>query len=247
MSLPTATAMSPADAPAPERPDEDLLEYRSVHTFAVLGVVIGLVSIVIPMTAGASFDRTLMLAPIGVVGLIVSLYALRSIAAAPELYTGRPLALTGTALSGVFLATGVGYSAWVYTTEVPDGYNRTSFIAMKPSEQELVDRQLIPDEVREYIESGEPVFLKGFIRPDSIKFKQNLTDFLLVRDNNQCCFGDLSKVNYFDQVQVELGPGMTTDFHRGVFRVGGKLSIARGDPRAGTPLTYKLDADYVKP
>ncbi|MEO0529944.1 MAG: hypothetical protein AAF266_05120, partial [Planctomycetota bacterium] len=85
------------------------------------------------------------------------------------------------------------------------------------------------------------------IRPDSVKFNKNLTDFLLVRDNEQCCFGDLSKVQFFDQIQIDLEPGLTTDFNRGIFRVGGQLTVGRGDPSMGTPLTYKLAADYVKP
>lgn len=241
MSTPTAIA------PHAAAELEEGLDYRSVHVFAVLGLLLGLLSAVTLVTAGASLDVTLMLAPIPLAGLLVSASALRGIAAEPDLYTGAPLAKGGAALSAVFLVLGVGYSGYVYATEVPDGYARTSFIAMKPTEQDLVNRELVPAEVEDLIKDQRPVFLKGYIRPDSIKFKQNLSSFLLVRDNQQCCFGDLSKVQYFDQVQVNLATGLTTDYHSGVFRLGGKLSIAPGDPRIGAPLTYRLDADFVKP
>ncbi len=228
-------------------PEEEALDYRSVNTYAVLGLLIGLISASVLFTAGASLDYTLALAPIPVAGLIVSLIAMSAISAAPELYTGKRLAQIGAALSALFLVTGVGYGGYVYATEVPDGYARTSFLEMKPDEDATVNRELVPEGVLEFIQSGEKVFIKGYIRPDSISFKQNLKEFLLVRDNNQCCFGDLSKVKYFDQVQVNLGPGLTTDFKPGLFRVGGVLSVGRGDMKAGTPLTYKLAADYVTP
>lgn len=236
-------------APHPEArgSDEEALDYRSVHTFAVLGPLLGLLSAVMLFTAQTSPEWTVPLAPIPIAGLIASLVSLRAIAAAPELYTGAPLARAGAGLSLLFLVGGLGYSGYVYATEVPDGYARTSFFAMKPSEADIVDRKPIPDDVMKLLRKEEPVFIKGYIRPDSIKFQKNLKSFLLVRDNQQCCFGDLSKVQYFDQVQVNLATGLTTDYHSGLFRLGGKLKIAPGDPQLGSPLTYQLDADFVKP
>lgn len=239
--------MTTDDASAPIDAEEEALDYRSVNTFAVLGLLLGLVSTVVVFTAGTSLEYTLALAPLPLAGVVVSLLALRSIAAAPDLYTGRPLALAGAVLSALFLCSGVGYGSYVYATEVPDGYARTSFVEMKPTEQDKVDGKLTPAEVQELMDEGEKIFIKGYIRPDSVRIKKNLRHFLLVRDNNECCFGDMSKVNFFDQIQVELAPGMTTDFNRGLFRVGGLLTTGRGDREAGTPLTYKLAADYVKP
>lgn len=240
----SATTMTQFEASAAA---DEPLEYRSVHTFAVLGLILGLLSAAVLFMARVSFDSTLLLAPIPVAGLIVSIIALRAISAAPDLYTGKPLAQAGAVLSALFLVTGVGFAGYVYATEVPDGYVRTSFIAMKPTEADTVNGDYIPPEVAEFIKNGEPIFIKGYIRPDSIKFKQNLNNFLLVRDNQQCCFGDLSKVMYFDQIQVKLGTGLMTDYHSGVFRLGGKLKVTPGDPRVGTPLTYELVADYIQP
>lgn len=242
----TATTMPDSEVTESYRAEE-ALEYRSVSIFAVLGLLLGILSAVSLFTAGTSLDWTISLSPIPLAGLVVSLIALRSIASAPDLYTGKSLAQTGAVLSAFFLLTAVGYSTYVYTTEVPDGYERTSFIAMKPTDQNIVNRELIPPEIEAFIASQAPVFIKGYIRPDSIKFKQNLNNFLLVRDNQQCCFGDLSKVQFFDQIKVNLGPGLTTDYNSGLFRLGGVLRIEPGDPSIGTPITYAMDADYVNP
>ncbi|QDT67354.1 hypothetical protein MalM25_02510 [Planctomycetes bacterium MalM25] len=238
--------MSPADE-TDALLEEEALDYRSVHTYAVLGLLIGLISASVLFTSGADLNYTFALAPIPLAGLIASLIALRAINTSPELYTGKQLAQLGAVLSVFFLLTGVGYGTFVYATEVPAGYARTSFIEMKPDEDEVVNRELVPKDVLEYVQSGERVFIKGYIRPSSISFKQNLKEFLLVRDNNECCFGDISKVKYFDQVQVNLGPGLATDFNYGLFRVGGVLTVAPGNREAQTPLTYKLSADYVTP
>lgn len=236
----------PAVEAAASAADADL-EYRSVHTFAVLGLMIGLVSAVTLFLSGVSFETTLKTVPIPLAGLFVSLSSLRAITAAPELYTGKPLAQAGALLSAFFLLTGVGYAGYVHATEVPDGYERISFVEMKPSEANMVNRELVPPEVLDLVESGEKVFIKGYIRPDSIKYKQNINQFLLVRDNQECCFGDASKVKFFDQIRIQLATGMTTDFSRGLFRLGGVLKVGPGDPQIGAPLTYLLDADYVDP
>ena len=242
----SSTLAEPVVAPSGVSDDAEL-EYRSVHTLSVLGLLLGLCSAVTLFTSGTSFESTLMMAPIPLAGLVISLAALRSIAAAPELYTGKPLAQAGALLSMLFLVTGVGYGGYVYATEVPEGYARLSFVDMKPSEADLVDRKLIPDDVQEVLQSGDKIFIKGYIRPDSIKFKQNLNRFLLVRDNQECCFGDASKVKYFDQVQIRLKTGLTTDFSRGVFRLGGVLKEGPPNREIGAPITYLLDADYVDP
>ncbi|MEN0110332.1 MAG: hypothetical protein AAF805_06375 [Planctomycetota bacterium] len=239
-------ALADPVASAP-RVDDDEIDYRSVPTLAVLGLVLGLCSGVVLFTAGSSLEATLALCPLPVVALAVSVAAWRKIKAGPDQFTGAPLAQVGAVAAAFFLVLGVGYGSYVYATEVPEGYDRISFVAMKPTEQDRVDGRAVPEAIAACIREETPVFLKGYIRPDSTPFTQNISRFLLVRDSQECCFGDLSKVNYFDQVQVTLAPGKTTDFHRGVFRLAGKLKYGPGDPQLGTPLTYYLDADYVQP
>lgn len=244
--LAETTAASPPTADAVAGPDA-ALEYRSLPTIAVLGLLLGVASAVVLFTAGSSLESTIALTPIPLVALFVSVAAWRKIDAAPDLYTGKRFAQIGTGLAALFLVTGVSYASFVHATEVPEGYERVSFLGMKPTELDNIDRKLVPDPIVELIRDGEKVFIKGYIRPDSVSFTQNISKFLLVRDNNECCFGDLSKVKYFDQIQVQLGTGLTTDFSRGVFRLGGVLRTGPGQGQLGAPLTYYLDADYVKP
>ena len=227
--------------------NDEAFEYRSVHVASVLGLLVGLLSTVVWFTTGVSFETTLLLLPIPIFGLCASLYALRAIRSASEIYTGENLASVGAILSGIFLAYGLGYGSYVHVTEVPDGYNRISFIGMKPSQDDVVNRKLIPEDVEHLMREQEKVFIKGYIRPDSTPYKKNISEFLLVRDNQQCCFGDMSKVKYFDQIKVQLGNDLATDYSGGIFRLGGKLQIGPGNPQLGTPLTYYLEADYVNP
>lgn len=223
------------------------LEYRSLHTGAIAGVVLGAFSAIVPLAADSStLSGTLTLAGLPLVGLVVSIVAWRAVAAAPEVYTGSRMAKVGAALSAFFLVSGIGYSSYIYATEVPEGYARTSFLEMKPTESDLLANRLVPKDVQEAIAAETPVFIKGFIRPDSVRFTRNINDFLLVRDNQECCFGDLSKVQFFDQIKVKLGPGMTTDLSRKMFRLGGVLRVGPGDPSLGAPLTYHLEADYIR-
>ena len=225
---------------------DDPLEYRSVHVGAVLGVVLGAVSsLTLLTTGGALYSYTLALAPVPILGLLVSLSAWRSIAQSPELYTGVFMAKLGALMSALFLVVGQGYAAYTYATEVPEGYARTSFFAMKPDPVDLTNGEPIPADVLEHIREGDKVFIKGFIRPDSVPYTKNIREFLLVRDNNQCCFGDPTQVKFYDQIQVRLGKGKTTDFSRRLFRVGGVLEV--GPPKhSGAPLTYQLKADYIR-
>jgi hypothetical protein len=68
----------------------------------------------------------------------------------------------------------------------------------------------------------------------------------LVRDNNQCCFGDLSAVQFYDQIAVVMGEGKTVDYSSGIFRMGGKLHIKPENVggNSGRPV-YILEADYA--
>src|SRR5438132_9861204 len=87
--------------------EEESLQYRALHTGALIGLVLGLLSVFVLITATNSFVGCLMVAPIPVVGIIVSLRALRTIRRHPDQYTGGILAQLGLLFSVSFLMTGV--------------------------------------------------------------------------------------------------------------------------------------------
>ncbi|MEM6331653.1 MAG: hypothetical protein AAF790_15590, partial [Planctomycetota bacterium] len=139
------------------------------------------------------------------------------------------------------------YGSYVYATEVPEGYTRTSFYELKPDEVELAAQEYIPPKIQELL--GEKVFIKGYMRPDSTNdgLRKGVTEFSLVRDNAECCFGDKSKVLFFDQIAVKLTAGLAADLSMRVFSVGGVLTVRPGNPmQQEPPLVYMLEATHLK-
>ena len=223
-------------------PTEMEFEYRALHTGAVLGAILGVVSSFILLTAGTTFDACLMIAPIPLIGMFVSLRSWSSIRRQSDQFTGIRLAMLGFFLSLFFLLSGLSYGGYVYATEVPDGYERISFVGLKPDQLDERAGRPVPEEITALV--GEKVFIKGYIRPESAPYRTGIDSFLLVRDNNQCCFGDLSQVKYFDQMQVVMQGPLRVDYSTGIFRMGGILRILPQNLALGKPIFF-LEADYA--
>jgi hypothetical protein len=159
-------------------------------------------------------------------------------------YTGLPLAVAGLVLSTVFLVSGVSYGSYVYFTEVPDGYQRLAFESLKPTELHTRGGHAVPPEIKAL--EGKRVFIKGYIRPGSAPVRTGIDQFLLVRDNNQCCFGDLSKVNYFDQMAVQITSSHRVEDTLNILRMGGILEINEQNLSLGQGYpVFSLKADYA--
>jgi hypothetical protein len=236
------------DIESPALRDESF-QYRALHTGAVIGFVLSAFTAIFTLIAGASSPE----ACIGVSllngpALSLCMWSRAKIRREPGQYTGHLLSLVGMVVAFVFLIGGITYGSYVYVTEVPDGYTRISFNAMKPDALDERGGHAVPPDVAAL--SGKKVFIKGYIRPDSITQKLRIKEFLLVRDDNQCCFGDLSTVKYYDQIDVDMIGSLTVDYkERALIRVGGILKVepenaARG-PMALAPV-FSLQADYAE-
>jgi hypothetical protein len=220
----------------------DALEYRAIHTGAIAGLLLGVISVATVIPASTNFEACLMITPIPILGLAVSLRSLAAIRRQPETYTGAKLAIAGAFLSALFLAAGVGYGGYVYATEVPNGYQRTSFGEMKPDTIEERGNIPIPPDIAAL--HGKKIFIKGYVRPGSQRTISG--EFLLVRDNNECCFGEIDKVKYYDQMQVKLKHNTTASFDLRMYRVGGTLVINPANLGRGPEFpVYSLMADYL--
>jgi hypothetical protein len=143
---------------------DDIVQYRALHTGALIGLVLGVASIFVVVTAANSLEYCLLVTPIPVLGILISSRALATISRNDELYTGRPLALAGLVLSLVFLIGGVSYGGYVYATEVREGYQRISFATLRPDEIPERNGQAVPPQIAAL--DGKRVFIKGYIRPD---------------------------------------------------------------------------------
>jgi hypothetical protein len=226
--------------------DDDVLQYRAIHMGAVMGIALAVLLLAFTLVAASSSPEAcigvsfLNLAP-----LVCCVWALSRIRREPERYSGQGMARIGLALSLVLLVGGISYGGYVYATEVPDGYSRISFGALKPDDLQERGGVIVPPEVAAL--DGKQVFIKGYIRQDSIKNPIGIDEFLLVRDNQQCCFGDLSTVKYYDRILVNMTGDQRLEFSRGVFGIGGVLHIEPQYAMPGSPKTvFTLTADYAK-
>ncbi len=238
--------MSAVDtAPSPASSIDEEFNYQPLSTAAIASLVFGLLSPLVFVAGKDSLQWCLILCPIPVIGALLGTKALRTMRAEPNLYSGKAFASTGLALSLFCLVGGVTFSSYVYATEVPDGYTRTSFLGFRPDEVDERGGKAVPPEITDL--EGKKVFIKGYIRPDSTPYRQNIADFLLVRDSNECCFGDISKIKYYDQMQVKMQGDLRTDYATGVFRMGGTLRLQPENARRGPGQpVYTLEADYCK-
>ena len=100
---------------------------------------------------------------------------------------------------------------------------------------------------------GIKVKLSGYILPSTLFRETNIDQFVLVRDNQECCFGPGAAL--FDCVIIEMNPGKTTDFVTRPVTVHGKLKIdtkkykypgGKG-PRGATHMAiFRIEGDAVK-
>lgn len=80
---------------------------------------------------------------------------------------------------------------------------------------------MLTDQVKQL--HGRKVKLRGYILPATLFKETDIDQFVLVRDNQECCFGPGAAL--FDCVIIEMLPGKTTDFVTRPVTVEGKFKI----------------------
>ncbi len=91
--------------------------------------------------------------------------------------------------------------------------------------------------------SGQKIRIRGYILPTAQKrgFKQ----FVLVRDNQECCFGPGAAL--YDCIFIEMQPGKTAEYSIRPVAVEGKFDIREFIGPDGKHLAiYHLDAESVQ-
>ena len=178
-------------------------------------------------------------AAVPAIGIVLSLVALRDIAARPMDLTGGPLAIVAIAVSAVVLAGGLTSLAREYAAELPEGFGRLSYAMLQPAEGDPPTS--VPDAARAL--DGHNVLLKGYIYPG--KQQHGLVQFLLVRDQGDCCFGGNPKIT--DRVLVQLAEPTGIDFTPRLTKVAGRFRV---QPTGTADLTggvlYHLDNACVR-
>ncbi len=106
-------------------------------------------------------------------------------------------------------------------------------------------KEMITKEIEEL--NTKTVKLRGFILPTSVFQQSGIKQFVLVRDNQECCFGPGAAL--YDCVIVEMQPGKTATFSTRVVAVKGKLEVDSQSfqyPDGGHYAIYKMTAEEVK-
>jgi hypothetical protein len=91
--------------------------------------------------------------------------------------------------------------------------------------------------------TGAKIKIRGYILP-SYQLK-GITQFVLVRDNKECCFGPGAAL--YDSVMVEMQNGASTTYVSRPVAVEGTFKIEEfKDPEGNTLAIYHLDGLSVK-
>jgi hypothetical protein len=155
---------------------------------------------------------------------------------------GKVVARLGVGLSVFLLLAASGYHAYAYVTELPDGYERVSFNELSKYQPSYANGKVqFAPEVAAL--NGKPIYIKGYMYPTRQRF--GLSEFVLVKDTGQCCFGGQPKLT--DMVVIKFDDGTTVN-HReqqlvgigGVFRA--TLPVQSGELTA----IYTIEGTHFK-
>ena len=217
----------------------DEFAYRPVPPLAPI-------SLFLAICASSGFLGTPCLA-IGGAGIILGGIALWQIHRAQGEMGGKVVARLGTWLSVMMLLGASGYHAYAYVSELPEGYLRVNFseLSKYAGPTRYIDgdaeKLQVAPEVAEL--EGKPIYIKGYMYPT--RQRVGLSEFVLVKDTGQCCFGGQPKVT--DMIVVRFDNGMTVN-HREQVLVAVAGTFRAVSPGQSGVLTaiYQLDARQFK-
>ncbi|TWU42704.1 DUF3299 domain-containing protein [Novipirellula artificiosorum] len=208
--------------------------YRAVNRPAIASVFFFILALpgLIP-----TFAPMLVLA---FVGLGTALVGARAIRRYPNEYSGGGLAMFGMIANLSLLIGGSSLHAYIFMTEVPEGYQRVPFYQLQQPDEG-------PDFPTEFATGidGEDVFIKGYIHPSS--GSGLLRQFILVPDLGTCCFGGQPKSTAM--IEVTLAGGKSVEGGMIKRKLAGKFTVNRV-PHKKTDFDnivfYRLKADQVR-
>jgi len=102
-------------------------------------------------------------------------------------------------------------------------------------------REMLPESIEAM--AGQRIRIRGFILPTAQK--RGIKQFVLVRDNQECCFGQGAAL--YDCILVEMQGGKTAEFSIRPVAVEGTFDIREIRLPDGTHLAiYHLDGESVR-
>lgn len=201
--------------------------YRSLSGTAIAAACVALLA---PL---AFLGWTLLAVP--VMGLVLAVVALRDVARRPEAVTGRGLAVAALAGSAAVLLAAGGFLAVSYARELPEGFARIHYGLLQPLPGD--PPLAIPESAVAL--HGQDVLLKGYMYPGSRQ--KGITEFLLCRDQGDCCFGGDPKLT--DRVLVRVADPKGIAFTQRLVKIAGRFRVEpAGTAELGGGVLYHIDA-----
>ena len=224
---------------SPSRADHAQYEqYRAISIAAVVALVFGLMSLFALL--GVIWDAPSTILSIPILGSIIGLLAVRKLKRQSSELTGMPVAVVGAVLSLIGLICGAAYSQYRYSTEVPDGYERISFLSLEP----VMSRPELPVSPESLALQGKKVFVKGYVLSDDKGVA--LKNFAIVPDLGDCCFGGTPKLHKLIQSEIKTKDRVGFSFFKRGFGGTFRVDPRQKDPNGLQGAHYFLDIDYVK-
>jgi len=212
---------------APEGADR----YRAVGGVTIVCCVLAVLA---PL---AFIDWWLAVVPI--LGLVFGAVACRDISRRPEVLTGKPLAVIAMAVSAACLVGGLAYLSLVYAAELPEGFQRLSYAMLQPLEGE--SSAAVPETALAM--DGHRVLLQGYMYPG--KQQHGIVQFLLVRDQGDCCFGGNPKIT--DRVLVQLSDPRGIEFSPRLTKIAGRFVVRpAGNTGIDGGVLYHLEDAFAR-
>ncbi len=209
-------------------------QYRAVSKSAVACMAFAVMSGLLAFVS----ELFVILPLIGVAFGVAALVGFRKY---PGELVGKPVALIGFFLSLILLVSSIGFHAYIYATEVPEGYTRISYFDLKPEPRSGTPFAKKAEEL-----DGKKVFLKGYVRPSDKQ--RGLKNFILVGDFGSCCFGGNPKIT--DIVAVTITSDETVDYSLRKRKIGGEFHLhkraVQSDEKDIPGIFYEIIADNVQ-
>ncbi len=105
------------------------------------------------------------------------------------------------------------------------------------------ERSMLPKEIEEL--NKKTIRIRGYILPASVFKQSGIEEFVLVRDNQECCFGPGAAL--YDCIMIKMDKGKTAEFTTRPVAVKGKFEVEELKFPDGTHYAiYKLTATEAK-
>ena len=200
--------------------------YRAISGTAIAAAALAVLSPLVFL--GWSF------AAVPAVWVVLATVALQDIARRPEAVTGWRLAVAALVGSAGLLVGGLVSLTLAYIAELPEGYARMNYAMLQPLPGD--PPMAVPASALEM--NGRDVLLKGYMYPGSRQ--RGITEFLLCRDQGDCCFGGEPKIT--DRVLVRITDPDGIAFTQRLIKVAGRFRIEpAGTADIGGGVLYHLD------